>query len=689
LLLGMFLCISTERAAQAAETGSAILLDTVTVTARGYAASQSDTPGGVGVATEQDIALAHKGSIMDALERIPGLARTGDSPWAQDISIRGLSGPSVVILVNGKRINTATDMNARLGFINPADVERIEVLKGPISALYGSGAIGGVVNIITRKSSFTEEVEAHGKVSASGDTNPGGGSLYGSVDLSGRQAWALVSGSWRDYGNTYGGRDSRVENSEFTDKQGRAMLGIKPWEALTLTLEAIQSAGSNIGIPGGVSSMPSLAHVTYHSTRFTLLSADASLDVNGDYLKTLEANFYYTANKRHVRVDHIPAGLPTTAYPLELRPTADHETWGGKLQATIEKGDHTLVTGADFWTWSVESTRSRSMYRPAGAGGPIQFSDSPTPDATQLSVGIFAEDNWKLNNALTLNLGARLDYLNTEADPMYNVSPAPGPGNTASTQLYGRTDENDLGWHLHAGLTWKMNEAWSQSLLLASSYRAADVMERFKFISLGGGLELYGNPRLDPEQTLYAEYGLHYDKKPLRADLRIFSNIVTNYIAEKRVSPTRIELDNVDDARIYGAELEARWQFLDNWGLFGNVTALYGKDEEHNQALPGVAPVSGRVGIDFAQDNGFWARLDSYLIAPQRRTPENVESTKGVITLNTALGYEFEAAGLKHELALTVDNIFDTRYYNYLAHQRGYTVWEPGLVASLNYSIKF
>ncbi len=689
LLLGVLTAALAAPAAGA--ENEAVMMDPVTVTARGYAASQSDTPGSVGVVTEKEITLAPKGSIADSLTRIPGLTRTGDSPWGQDISIRGLAGPSVIILLDGKRINTATDMNARLGFINPEDVERVEVLKGPVSALYGSGSIGGVVNIITRKGKFSKDFEAHGRLAASGSTNPGGGDAYANISLSGERGWGFASGAFRNYGDTFGGENSWVPNSQFKDKQGRGMFGVKPWDPLTIEVQVMQSTGDNIGLPGGVSSMPALAKVTYPSSEFTFASIDAALQVDASVLKTIDANFYYTRNKRRVRVDDIPPQSSPqypNAYPLELKPSADHETYGGKLQGTFEAGGHTIVAGADFWTWSVSSERTRSMWRRAPAGGPITFTDHPTPDADQYSIGLFAEDNWKLSSDWTLNLGGRLDYLRTKADPMYLVSPAPGPGNTTKTQLYDDTNEKDLGWHLHAGLTWKMNSAWSQSALIASSYRAADLMERFKYIDLGGGRVLYGNPELDPEQSIYGEYGLHYDKKPFRADLRLFANIVTNYIAEKQVSANRYELDNVDDARIYGAELETRWQFHDNWGLYGNVAALYGKDKENDQALPGIAPISGLLGVDFKY-KGFWARLEGKGIAPQRSTPEGVEKTDGVITMNAALGYDFTTAMFKHSVSLTLDNIFDARYYNYLAHQRGYTVWEPGFSASLNYSIEF
>ena len=668
LLLALLLSAGAALAAPASKAaqpeGQGYLMDPVVVTARGYAASQSDTPGGVGVVTEEDITLARKGSIVDALEKVPGITRTGDSPWGQDISIRGLSGASVVILLNGKRLNTATDLNARLGFINPADVERIEVLKGPVSALYGSGSTGGGVNIITKKPVFTDEVEAHGEVAGSASTNPGGASIYGNGSVSGQKAFALVSGGYRDYGNIYGGDDTKSRNSGFLDHQIRGVVGLKPWQPLTLTIEALQSEGSNIGIPGGSSSMPGMATVTYKDTEFKFFSVDADLDVDGDYLKTVTANFYFSENKRNVEIDN--RGKTPPAW---MNPRSKHTNYGGKVQGTLEAGDHTIVTGTEFWVWEMKSRRTNLN------NGSV---DRPVPDSNQTSVGVFAEDNWLLSDAFTLNLGARLDYLNTHNESI-----------TLNNKFYSNNTEEDWGWHLHAGLTWKMTENWSQSLLLASSYRAADIMERFKYINLGGGMSLYGNPDLDPEQSYYAEYSLSYGDDVLSADLRLFANIITDYIAEDYSrGGNDIYLKNVDDARIYGAELDARLRLSDNWGLYGNVTGLYGQDRENHDALPGVAPVSGVLGVDFGYE-GFWARLEGKGVAPQRHLPEGVDGTKGIITANAAVGYGFELAGTRHEISVTVDNIFDTRYYNYLAHQRGYTVWEPGIAATLNYAVKF
>ena len=664
------------------------IFDPVIVTARGYAASQSDTPGSVAVVTEEDIATAHrKGSIVDTLEKIPGIARTGDSPFAQDISIRGLSGTSVVVLINGKRINTATDLNFRLGMINPADVLHIEVLKGPVSALYGSGSIGGVVNVITRKPVFSSETKVHGKLFASASTNPGGGEAFGSTSLSGAHAGALISASLRDYGNTYGSNSTGIFNSQFKDKQGRAVLNIKPSDNLKMSLEAIQSIGTNIGIPGGLSTMPPLARVSYPRTRFSMISLDVTADVNANHLKMLEGSFYYTQNKRHVLIDQIPPAI-TPAYPVELQPSSNHSTWGGKMQANFESGAHTLVVGMDFWTWTISTNRYRLMYSTKPTPGYVSFYDPSMPDTRQTSIGFFAEDNYKINDTLTLNFGARLDYLNTDSKTMYLVTFDSLTGTTSMKKQYDSMNKNDFGYHLHAGLTSQMSNEWSQSVLLASSYRAADVMERFKYINQGNLGEIYGNPDLKPEQTLYAEYGLRYSPKNFHAGMKIFGNIIKNYIAEKRTSPNRIDLHNVADANIYGIELDSRWQFHKNWALYGDVTALYGRDKENHQALPNVAPVLSKLGVDYRK-NGFFANLNSQWIAPKHDTPQNVASTSGAIILNTTLGYRFKTAKVKHNIILAINNIFDKRYYNYLANQRGYDLMEPGISASLGYSVNF
>ena len=121
-----------------------------------------------------------------------------------------MSGTSVVVLIDGKRINTATDINARLGLINPMDVERVEVLKGPVSALYGSGSTGGVINIITHKGKFTKDPGYHGRLGFSATTNGAGVDTYGNVHYDSEDLWLFASSAMRDHANFADGSGNDV-----------------------------------------------------------------------------------------------------------------------------------------------------------------------------------------------------------------------------------------------------------------------------------------------------------------------------------------------------------------------------------------------------------------------------------------------------------------------------------------------
>jgi hemoglobin/transferrin/lactoferrin receptor protein len=416
------------------------------------------------------------------------------------------------------------------------------------------------------------------------------------------------------------------------------------------------------GIPGAPATLPAAARVTYPRTSSTLANLDASLDLGGQVVKEILGSIYVNRNQRRVLVDQ--TGMASVR---EIRPGADHQTVGGKLQTSLEAGDHAMVAGADAWSYHMESWRRRFL-----ASGAV-LGDLPVPDARQTAMGVFAEDDWRLGDTLTLNLGARLDLMQTKNEA--------GNGFASGAQ-------DDTGWNVHAGLTWRPTKVWSHTLLAASSYRAADVLERFKLIDLGGGQQLKGDPDLKPETSLFVEYGLHYQTDGLGADLRAFANTIHNYISQKRQSPYLLVMHNVGEARIYGAELEGRWRVARDWTLFANLAGLEGRDESADQPLPAVAPVSGQAGVTW-EVGRCWARVDTRWALEQNQTPDGVPAVGGYATLNAAYRYRLPWGGLKHELLLTVDNILDERYRNYLANSRGIILYEPGIAAAITYTMEF
>lgn len=135
--------------------------ETMVVTASGFEQTIKDAPASISVITKEDLAKKPFRDLTDALADIPGVSVTGGA-GSTDISLRGMDAKYTLILVDGKRQNSretrpnSDGAGIEQGWIPPLSaIERIEVIRGPMSSLYGSDAMGGVINIITRKVSDT------------------------------------------------------------------------------------------------------------------------------------------------------------------------------------------------------------------------------------------------------------------------------------------------------------------------------------------------------------------------------------------------------------------------------------------------------------------------------------------------------------------------------------------------------
>lgn len=149
-------------------------LSTIVVSASGFEQQLKDAPASISVITQEDIQRKNATNIADLLVDVPGVdVRNGVGKTAGlNVSIRGMNADDTLILIDGRRQTTSTDVTpngfgeAATGFMPPLSaIERIEVIRGPMSTLYGSDAMGGVINIITKKVSD----EWNGNVTVSGN----------------------------------------------------------------------------------------------------------------------------------------------------------------------------------------------------------------------------------------------------------------------------------------------------------------------------------------------------------------------------------------------------------------------------------------------------------------------------------------------------------------------------------------
>jgi outer membrane receptor for ferric coprogen and ferric-rhodotorulic acid len=132
---------------------SDITMGEILVTSTRHEQQLKNIPLPIEVVDNSEINQRSPVSTSDIMKNKAGITLTRDGIWATDINIRGMNRSSIVTLVDGNRIETATDLSARLSLFDVNDIDRIEIIKGGLSSLYGTGAMGGVINIIT-KSNF-------------------------------------------------------------------------------------------------------------------------------------------------------------------------------------------------------------------------------------------------------------------------------------------------------------------------------------------------------------------------------------------------------------------------------------------------------------------------------------------------------------------------------------------------------
>ena len=349
-------------------------------------------------------------------------------------------------------------------------------------------------------------------------------------------------------------------------------------------------------------------------------------------------------------------------------------TVGGKVQATMNFDDHNVVAGADISDWHMESNRQRYLV----SGTVVE--DQPTPDTHQLTAGLFAEDNWKLNELWTTNLGGRVDYIRIKNEERLAV---------LTTPYVAAGTRDNVSWNAHVGLTYAPAENWSHTAILASSYRAPDILDLFKSISLGGGVTAYGNPDLDPEKSYYLEYGVHYKTPHSRISTSAYYNLIKDRITESQVDSTTRRMANVGEARIVGLEVDGEWHFGKPWKLYGNVALTDGEDTVNNEPLSDIAPVNGLLGTKYTMASGLWGSVEVPWAMRQDDVPSGTAETPGWATLNLGAGYKFDYGTTKHEISISLNNVFDKQYLNHLANSRSIELVEPGFNAMATYRIVF
>jgi len=691
---------------------SAIELDEVVVSTNRTENYLRNSPFAESLIGKEEIQTRPSFSLPDILQNEPGVSLLRDGVWGTEVSIRGLNRENVITLIDGSRIATSTDVAARLSLINLNDVERVEVIKGASSSIYGSGATGGIVNIITKSPQLYEKFSLNGNViieyNTVNDLSVFGGSLY-----SGSSFWSTkLSGNYRKANNTQTPRGELL-NSQFEDYSFSGALNIFPIDNHKLKIDYQLFRAENVGIPGS-SVFPEQALVTYPFERRELFSAGYEIQNISNTFYKLSAKYSYQLINRDVEnipyiVQNIPAsgGNPARRVSvLKITPSADHKNNNATLQGNFWLFDsHNLAAGIDYWDRSYKGERERYQLIEVldSAGNVVSTTNQitgeiPVPNSKYRSLGIFAQDEFKLfDDRLSTTLGLRYDFINITAEktlnPVYTITNGVLNTNPPNQNvLWDSTDTNNSSYSANLGLIYSLFSSLDLTLGLGSSFRSPSLEERFQYIDQGIVVRV-GNPELKPEKGQSVDFGIRYYSDNLKIISSFFYSHFHDLVVEipgMYEGRNALIKTNIGEARIYGFDFSADHNFWRDYIFYTTASYVKGDDITADGNLPEIPPLNGRIGLKLSFLEYMQTDVSSTIFAEQNDVAEGEITTPGYAIFNLFLNtVPIKLSSLSFRIYSGVENIFDKAYQNHLSTTRGSITIEPGRNIFLKLAVDF
>ncbi|MBK7368121.1 MAG: TonB-dependent receptor [Candidatus Eisenbacteria bacterium] len=631
------------------------------------------SPWPAGVRTAEQLASRTVVTPAEQAAALPGVALVRDGAWQTNVSIRGMGRASIVSLVDHTRIETAQDLAGALSLVNDADLERVEVMKSPGSVLFGTGALGGAIQLITRRAPFGPGAAWSGTWSEGVTSADEGVAHHASLERSAARTALRLSGSYRDAGLTATPRGD-LPNSQYTDWSGNASLGVRTRGEQSLFASWQRSQAENTGITGG-SPFTATATATYRLARRERFALEYALPHLARALPMLTLRASHQDIVRNVEVVQSPT--------VTVTPHATHKTTSAQVEARLQPSPrHLLTVGAEAWQRVLDSRRERRLAAQNRIVG-----ERPVPHASHTSAGVFAQDDWSpVTDRVRVTLGARTDWSRTRNDRTLNpewvtiggVPQAPVPGQAV---LWNAGVVHDASWDASAGLHVQATPRVGARVLVASAYRTPSLEERFQFLDLGSSLRV-GNPALAPERGLTVNGGARFEAGGTTLDADLFFNSLADMVAEE---PGTFEgraafvKRNVARARLYGGELSLEQRLTERVALSASLAQVRGEDLTAHTELAQVAPLSARGGIEAdARRAGTW-RIECVASHAQDHPGPGETVTAGWTAWNAAWSSAPMALGrARARLRCGVDNAFDRAYRQHLSTLRGIVKLEPG-----------
>ncbi len=611
----------------------------VTITATGSEETTFNSIQSVTVVGSQDLAKKNPVSLGEALDFELGVAKRSFGPGTSRPVIRGFDGDRVLVLQDGQRIGA-------LGFqsgdhaeaLDLLSLDRVEVVKGPATLLYGSSAIGGVVNAVSSHDSAHEGLR--GYLTGIGSTNnyQGGGSA--GIEY-GKRNWLVWGNGGGQRAGDYKTPLGRVTNSYTRDGNGSGGFGYfgKGWFSADFSYD-----NRKYGIPFDTSEeAPEVVFLTPRRASVQVKGGYRELD---SFVSGGQFSFAYN-NYKHDEVEAETAQVGTAFR---------NNTY---LYRGVFDERRTGRYSGSFGFWGMHRD-----YKSIGE-------EALTAPTTQNAFALFALQTINLKHA-ALQFGGRFEH--------------------NSYHPTGLEDRSFNGFSGSAGLRIPIGGSTAFVANYTHSYRAPALEELYNNGPHPGNAAFeIGNPDLDREGSDGIDLSLRHSSGRVRAEVNFFYYHINDFIF---LAPTGEVEDGLPVAnsaqgpsRFAGTEARLDVGLTRNIWLLSSLDYVNAELKDTETPLPRIPPLRGRVGFE-AFYKGFRFNPEVIIARDQDRLFLLEERTAGYATINLTASYTITQQHLAQTISVNAFNLNDKIYFNHLSFIKGF-VPEMGRGVRLVYSIRF
>ena len=603
----------------------ALELQPQVITANPLGSQQTASPSTV--LEGDELTLQQQGSLGETLNKQPGVSSSYFGPGASRPIIRGLDGDRIRILRNGVGALDASSLSYDHAVpLDPVNVERIEIVRGPAALLYGGSAIGGVVNTFDNRIPTTAIDGIHGAGelryggadttrSSAGKLEAGDGTFALHLDANSRQFNDLkIPGYARSRhapeSEDGDGKKGRLGNSDGR-QDGGAIGGSYTWDDGYAGL-SYSNYDSNYGSPA-----EDAVRLRMKQDHYAFASELRNLD---GIFSSVKLDAGYT-DYEHREIEGGETGTTFSNKGYEARIEARH----------LPLGPLKGVVGAQV---------SRSEFSALGE-------EAFVPQTDTHSGALFILEELQASERLKLSLGGRLEHTTLDPD---------GKGNERFANA-NRSSSFTAG-SLSSGAVYTLTPIWSLAATLGYTERAPTFYELYaNGAHVATGTYEVGDAKLSKEKAVSSDLALRFDNGTHKGSVGVFYSHFSNYIGLLGSGRTlndegEEDADGIPEytysgvrARFVGFEAQDRWQLGESaYGKFaldlsGDYTRATNLD--NGQALPRIAPLRVNSGLLWELDR-WQARLDVEHAAGQGRVPANESGTDGYTTFGASAGYRFD-----------------------------------------------